>query len=555
MPIYEIIDSIINLIDLDKKIDKKIKKILNLSENEFNIFSKSIYNSVKFTDIIKNIFNLDNLSNNNSIYYSDLYKILKLDDNISSNAIKISFETYFDSIKNQIPIPIPNNNQNFIDNNNQNFIDNDILKIQNILRYYILLNSNTKKIYDKYYYIKIINKLNNNKFIDDTDFLSTFKKICTNTDFTFEYDYNSDDFIKTIKNIFLSVEKKKNKLNKYNSELNQDIYNIKKWSEYVFDDEYQNFILDKKLDEFIDLYKLFKLNIDMGQKDIEENFYLEEEKINMLNDIEKYIGYKILLNKKTRKIYDNYYLNYYIENWDKISVEFSNEYLTDKQNSLEILSQINFVYSNLYNSNTTISDEKLNSNEIISLVDAYNKECEEFIIKDKKTPEEIELININFMNNLNNRTNVDILSTHKLNENLKNCIDGRNAFLHSIPLYTNMEKEFNKIIQFNKEYKITPNDLIDYNKYKINQKSNTLAESLDFVSNIGIDIEKSYIILDDFNVNDFNLWKIKNNKLKEKITESDYFDYFEDRKINNKNLEKMYKNKLDMVEYYFNQNQ
>lgn len=538
--IYEIIDSKIT-IDIDKKITKKI---FNLTENEFDLFSKFIYSSSKFTDTIKNIFNLDNLNKKKTFFNLDLYQLLGLENNILSNAIKISFKTYFNYLKNTTQYIF--------------FEDTDIDKIKKNIGYYILLNSNTKKIYDKYYYINNIKK--------KICFLSAYKNICNNTNFTFGCDYNSDDFIKTIKLIFFSVEKKNNILNKYN---NKKDFNLKNFnSEYIFDDEYKTKILDKKLDEFIDLYKLFELNIDMSQTEIEEKFYLEEEKINLLNDIEKYVGYNILLNKKTRKIYDNYYLNYYIENWDKISFEFSEKYLTDKKNSNEILSQINFVYSNLYNSNTTISDEKLNSNQIISLIDNYNKKCEDFVIKDdknKKTPEELDKMYIDMVNKTNLNNVVNILSTHELNETLETCIDERNTFLNSLYCYTDNDKEINKIILFYTDHKIIYNELIDYRRYQINQNSNTLTKINDKFDSSYAEI-KSYhtltenmameiptINFEDFNIVDFNLYRTTINKLKEKIIDSDYFDYLEDRKINNNKLEKMYKNNLDLVEYYFNQ--
>jgi hypothetical protein len=205
--IYDTIDSIINLISHDKNVNekeknnKKINKIFNLSENEFYTISKSIYNSVNFFNSIKKIYNLNNLAKLN--IYSDLYELFELENNSSQNTIKISFEAYFDTIKNQYknPKPIPNLNPNIVYmpiNNNEFNNDTNILKIKEILGYFILLNPDTKKIYDKYYWIYKIKKLslnslsnnflyNNLLFADilkkEIGFLSVYKNICTCTDF------------------------------------------------------------------------------------------------------------------------------------------------------------------------------------------------------------------------------------------------------------------------------------------------------------------------------------------------------------------------------------
>jgi hypothetical protein len=597
--IYDTIDSIINLISHDKNVNEKekindnfenkknnkiINKIFNLSENEFYTISKTIYNSINFFNSIKKIYNLDNLGKLN--IYSDLYQLFELENNSSQNTIKISFEAYFDSIKNQYKNskPTPNINHNIPNivfmpiNNNEFNNDTNILKIKNFLGYFILLNPDTKKIYDKCYWIyKIknlsLNSLSNNFLYNnllfndikkkEIGFLSVYKDICTYTDFSFGYDYNSDDFIKTIKYIFSNSGKKSNKLSRYNNKLNSNDYKKSFENEFdnYFDNDYISFIPDKKLDEFLDLYKLFELNIDMSDKEIEQKYYLEEEKINLLNDIEKYVGYNILLNNKTRKIYDNYYLDYYIENWDKILIDFSNDFLTDNLNSRTILDQINFVYSNLFNSDITISDEKLNSEKITNLIDKYNKDCEKFIIKDEKTPEELEQhLKQNMINGIYNKNS----DPYELNKELENCINGRNKFVNSIASGDCLYTDINKIINFYKEDKILTNVLIDYNRYKVNLKCveqpkpinsfNTSPKSLDSsIQNLVVDDSQiSNIKLENFDIEDFNLWRIKNYKIKEKISELDINNYLSNRVNHNNEIKNMYKNNLDLIEYFFN---
>ena len=64
----------------------------------------------------------------------------------------------------------------------------------------------------------------------------------------------------------------------------------------------------------------------------------------------------------------------------------------------------------------------------------------------------------------------------------------------------------------------------------------------------------SIIILEDFDIEDFNLWRIKNNKLREKISELNYNDYLANRNINTIEFEKKQKNNFDLLEYYFNHN-
>ena len=532
---------------------------------------------------------MDNLGKLN--IYSDLYQLLELENNSSPNTIKISFEAYFDSIKNQNknPNPNPNPNPNIIYipinnnyNNNDVYNDVNILKIKKIIGYFILLNPDTKKIYDKYYWISKICNLSSNSLpnnflynfsFDDKNkigFLSIYKNICTCTDISFGYDYNSDDFIKTIKYIFSNSGKKSNKLSRYSNKLNSSDYKKSFYKEsfykeigceYKFDNDYINFIPDKKLDEFLDLYKLFELNIDMDDKEIEERFNLEEEKINLLNDIEKYVGYNILLNNKTRKIYDNYYLDYYIENWDKIITDFSNEFLTNNLNSRTISDQINFVYSKLYNTDTTISDEKLNSEEITNLIDKYNKDCED-LIKDEKTPEELEQhLKQNMINGIYNKNS----DAYELNKELENFINARNKFVQSISLGDYLYTNINKIITFYKEHKITTTELLNYNRYKINIKYNEQAEPISSTLNLKSfdssiqnlvvdDLEISNIKLENFDIEDFNLWKIKNYKSKEKISELDLNNYLSDRVNHNNQIKNIYKKNLDLIEYFFNNN-
>jgi hypothetical protein len=298
----------------------------------------------------------------------------------------------------------------------------------------------------------------------------------------------------------------------------------------MFDEEYTNFIPDKIPDEFIDLYKLLKLNIDMSCKEIEEIFYSQEKNIILLNDIKKYIEYKILLNINTKKIYDNYYLDYYIENWDKISIDFSDGYISDKKNSNEILSQFNYVYSKLYNSDTTISEKKLNSENITSLIDVYNKKCEDFIIKDEKkdkTDEELAKIHIEMSKRLCGLSNPDEnindefykyikkynyqADSIKLNNELENCKASRNKFLQDLKLFDN-SSEIIKIIETYKEHKIIPSELLDYYRYNKNIKSNIESNNFIFSSKIYSDdnmiIDALNIKLDCFNIEDFNLWRI-----------------------------------------------
>jgi hypothetical protein len=411
------------------------------------------------------------------------------------------------------------------------------------------------------------------------NFLSIFGNTYINTSFTFGYDYSSDDFVEIIRDIFKKSEKK-NKLSKYNIGLKSNkydkVFNLE--HNYTFDEEYKNFN-DNIPDKIIDLYKLLNLHIDLTYKEIWEKFCLEEEKINLLNDIEKYVGYNILLNKQTRKIYDNYYLDYYIENWDRVSLYFSDGYniLSDKQSSNEILSQINFVYKNLFNSKTTLSDEKLNSDEIKSLINKYNKECEGFIIKHEpkeKTYEELEeiydkMIKFNHESYKNNKFDPYKFNSKRLNDELDKYKAERNKIEQDIRLIDySGSNVINKIILTYKEYKILSSELLEYYRYKKNKEHikqadlNDTTASLNYYSFDNFDSNKgvcmiidiSNINLDNFDIGDFDLWRTSNNKLKEKITDSDYLDYLEERKTYNNQMEKKNNNNLDLIEFYFNQN-
>lgn len=147
----------------------------------------------------------------------------------------------------------------------------------------------------------------------------------------------------------------------------------------------------------------------------------------------------------------------------------------------------------------------------------------------------------------------------EINDKLTKLKSDRNIFFY--PTITNDEKEINEIIIKYKEYNITYFELIDYNKYKINQINisvsnfnNTFQQYSNFDENIHIKEEIFNIKFEDFNIEDFDTWRIKNNKLKEKISESDYLAYLENRKTYDNKLEIMYKNNLDLIEYYFNKN-
>jgi hypothetical protein len=568
--IYDILNCIIKNKNIDaekyKNIDIIKNEILKLSTDEFSKISKSIYIQIKFTNMIKKIFDLDSqekvfdVSINNFVNMKDLYNMLNIELNSSYLIIKNSFETFFNSIKN------PNNN---ILNHNQMFIIKDeTIIIKETIGYYILLNHDTKKIYDKFYWINKLKNVQLENINNKQNFLSIYENICTSTNLTFGYDYNSNDFTKTIKYIFKNYKKKtKENINPVNSMEKLYEKSFLSKNSFVFDEKYENYIpdknldffLDKKLHEFLDLYKLFELNIDMSQEEIEQKFYLEEEKINLQNDIIKYVGFNILLNKKTRKIYDNYYLDYYIENWDKISIEFSDKYITNKNlkddhDSIKIQEKINFVYSKLFNPDTTISDEKLNSDQVSELVDKYNKECEDFIVKHEnkeKTPEELEEIYKKMMNELKTKNNYNY-DPSKLNQELEKFINDRNIFIKSLKTHEDKYKEINEIIIKYNEFEITSFELLDYNKYKSNQKYNKLPTGIANKENSDVDIVD--IELSNFDIEDFKLWRIQNNKLNKKISDSDYYEFVQNINKNNIEFEKKHKNNFDILQYYFNNN-
>ena len=582
--IYTNLSQIINLIDQNNNmeeyfnnnsipannIENIIKKISSFSTNEFLNFSGIFYNSVKFIKVIGKIYgldnfdNFDNLNNKPNHFCLNMYKLLKLDINSSYNQIKMSFGTFFDNIKNS------SDDQYFVNLivldlklEKHVLVDKNHMKLLKFIGYFILLNPSTKKIYDKYYLINEIKIIQTNPPLislesnNNENFLYLYNNICTKTNLTFDYNYLSVDFVKTIKHIFINQD---NKINKFKKHINYaKTFEFEIDFKNDLDYKYDNFYSDDndETDEFLDLYKLFGLDIDMSYEKIKENIYLQKENIILFNDIVKYVGYNILLNINTKKIYDNYYLDYYIKNWRKIQIEIKDAI----SNPNEILNKIDLVYANLFELNK-INEEKINSEQITNLIDKYNNECESFVIKhehQEKTKEELEeiYIKMNYDLLVNQGSNTNVRTDPDILKNAYNkCKNERDIFLQTIKNHVyNYNDEINKIIETYKNYNITATDLLDYNKHINNRSSNKnyqkyQSSTFDYLLFDDFKNSKKFINFSNFDIEDYNLWKI-NYKLKEKISGTDYENYLENRKIYENKINTMYKQNLAMSNLYW----
>ena len=474
---------------------------------------KLIYNSEKFVESIRILSNdIKILSNDikitNEIFNSDLYKLLEISNNLSYNELEYSFQSYLEKLQ-----------------NNNNYFATNIIKI--IIGYCIILNQNTKKIYDKYYWIR---KIKNNGMCN---FLSTFTKMFH--DFNFDSDLNSDEFDKVIKLIFLSDSRKK--LTSFPSD------------NYIFDEEFINYnSIETKLKNFLDLYKFLELNIDMNTSQIKKKFdsLKKKNKINKETNIEKYIGYNILMKNKTKKIYDNYYLDFHIEIFS-----LSNDYLFEKNHQNNILKQIDNVYSILYNPDTKLSCEKLTCSQIDNLINNYNEECDNFLIKLKKTPEEI----INLQNNIGSN-NHNKYFYKNLDKEFKRTINSRDIFYKQINLN---DTELNKILSsiIKKYNEITCNELCEYMHYLNNNivpSSFIISEQNQLKFDEFCQDHKLLEKINNFSIDDFTSWKKSYIKQNEKITDCDYNNYVENRKKYDSEIEKMYLNNLNLIEYQMKNN-
>jgi hypothetical protein len=561
-----------------EKLASDFDKILNWSDNEIIEMLQIIFTNEKIVGIIKNIYDIDNISSalscdSNILLYCDLYHLTNLDQDSLAITINDKYKEYLKIIRNQND----QNDQNHPNHPNNNWIVNNTLmpkeldKIIKITAYNILLNKYTKKIYDKFYLIQLIKKQTqqtqpSNKIVvkNDNRFVYTFKKICTQTDLDWKYDYNSDEFVKMIKYIFI---KKSNRFEKYNNFILDDYDNFKKLNKTnvknneIFDEEFEKFNPDRKISnynqldiqtqfDFLDLYKLLDLNIDMKIAKIKEHLNLKEEKIQIENDLEKFVGYQILSNKKTKKIYDNYWLDFYIDNWDILEPNIGNNDCPEKKsNSKMNLEQIDLVYSKLFNPDTKITETKLNSDNVTKLIDKYNEESKAQGIFMDASPEKIQEANQRWK--YFNKRQDHNSNCFKLDLKLKTMIATRDSLQYDYNIFYKINELINK-------NKIIPSDLFEYNAWK-NNKTNVLSVShsntvnFSSVDDFKYDIFHNYFDIESFDIDDFNIWKNTNIKLSKKINEQDYLDMIAQRKKYDEEISNIYANNYNLAKFYLNQ--
>ncbi|CRG94595.1 conserved Plasmodium protein, unknown function [Plasmodium gallinaceum] len=477
-----------NIEEEQYKDNSNSSNVANINSNEEK-YDKVIENyRSKLYSITENSQKNDENIKNTILVSSNIEKEIK-ENTTTNNKTNITLCKNLDSELNTKSSTIPNNLKKYKISKENSFVDNfneenyDNIDNKKILNNSDNVNSNHNCDYKSY---NNENNINNKKYEDDENVVTTNKKYANMNNKYFYEDNNSSNI----------------------NEINYNIYNnSKNYKEKVYSNNYKNYenILNKS--ENNDLIKLeTQNNIKINISEINENSYHNDcEKENILNKKEE-DSYKIKSNKTI-----------------------------DKKNTNEI----NNIYKNCSNKNITSEYVKYNN-----IIKNFNSDLYHDLNLKKKDSYKYEASS---KNNISENNNIDI---NYVNQNNKNVYDENNSVYYNISLNNKNSPELGNINKTICEIKTNDynNSSIDEKRiFRTTNKNitNKLSETADFgykedndigesksadmikANNINLDIDKNNASnlkksCFDYLKNNFNNINMNMNDIKSIIFDSQY---------------------------------
>ena len=504
------INEIENNIEITKKdIYKNINDLLNQNEKKIinNFISPINQNQFEFENKISIIE--QELNPKILIFEKDLKKIKniieQMNEDIEKN-IKISFNNHLDDYKNNI-----NNFNLFIKKNDD------------------ILNKNNKKFEEIQNNNKEFNLSSNNLLTNLTNLKNEL--INFQNDYKIEInnlnsliDQNTQNILKEEKKLNNFIENSNENLNQIQfitkssinstlsklEEINEQFINFKKFNQ---NDKIDSNIKFKEIKDFNSqfLHQIDELTNSFNNtiSQVKDQFSKQRNSIKELdlstkNEISEINGnilnIKTFLNNSLNQINQNIQISE--QNLKKEIFNSSNQLIENdllknqlKELSLDINYKIKLSFKEIENKNIQI-EEKFKSFEIqfLDQINEFNNKIK--IIED----------NINFNIN-NNFKNINLfkdnfqknLKTIKLNiENQKNEINSLNKIKFYNEEFENIQKKFNELILFNKEFYYNIHSYLFSNNENVNNSNLIFEKIIENYKNLNI---KSEIIIDKFENN------------------------------------------------------